>query len=99
MILNFFFTKFQGGAVAVVQHPTRRPWYVTFFFVIFSFGKNSLSLKMNIFKSFIRKYIDINDSKFTFMPYNKKLYLMKLTKLQQYLVLQKKIIKFSYYIF
>ena len=22
-----FFTKFQGGAVAAVQHPTRRPWY------------------------------------------------------------------------
>ena len=21
-----FFTKFQGGAVAAVQHPTRRPW-------------------------------------------------------------------------
>ena len=23
-----FFTKFQGGEVAAVQHPTRRPWFI-----------------------------------------------------------------------
>ena len=26
--MSFFFIKFQGGAVAAVQHPTRRPCYL-----------------------------------------------------------------------
>ena len=34
-----FFTKFQGGAVAAVQHPTRRPWYIITFFSLHNKAK------------------------------------------------------------